>query len=151
MAFLKICLGKFMQGLKRRVIYVSTYEIIGLGISSLGLALLSGTQLTHTGPLAFLITTIAVSWNFIYNLIFEAWEKRQTLRQRTVKRRVAHAIGFQLTLVVFLIPLIAWWMNISFLEAFLLDAALIVIIPIYTFIFNWSFDRLFGVPLSAQA
>ncbi|WP_289844908.1 chlorhexidine efflux transporter, partial [Acinetobacter guillouiae] len=73
-----------MQGLKRRVIYVSTYEIIGLGISSLGLALLSGTQLTHTGPLAFLITTIAVSWNFIYNLIFEAWEKRQTLRQRTV-------------------------------------------------------------------
>lgn len=140
-----------MQGLKRRVIYVSTYEIIGLGISSLGLALLSGTQLTHTGPLSFLITTIAVSWNFIYNLIFEAWEKRQTLRQRTVKRRVAHAIGFQLTLVVFLIPLIAWWMNISFLEAFLLDAALIVIIPIYTFIFNWSFDRLFGVPLSAQA
>lgn len=140
-----------MQGLKRRVIYVSTYEIIGLGISSLGLALLSGTQLNHTGPLAFLITTIAVSWNFIYNLIFEAWEKRQTLRQRTVKRRVAHAIGFQLTLVVFLIPLIAWWMNISFLEAFLLDAALIVIIPIYTFIFNWSFDRLFGVPLSAQA
>ena len=78
-------------------------------------------------------------------------KKRQTLRQRTVKRRVAHAIGFQLTLVVFLIPLIAWWMNISFLDAFLLDAALIVIIPIYTFIFNWSFDRLFGVPLSAQA
>lgn len=140
-----------MQDLKRRVIYVSTYEIIGLGISSLGLALLSDTQLTHTGPLAFLITTIAVSWNFIYNLIFEAWERRQTLRQRTVKRRIAHAIGFQLTLVVFLIPLIAWWMNISFLEAFLLDAALIVIIPIYTFIFNWSFDRLFGVPLSAQA
>lgn len=140
-----------MQGLKRRVIYVSTYEIIGLGISSLGLALLSGTQLTDTGPLAFLITTITVSWNFIYNLIFEAWERRQTLRQRTVKRRIAHAIGFQLTVVVFLIPLIAWWMNISFLEAFLLDAAIIVIIPIYTFIFNWSFDRLFGVPLSAQA
>ncbi|ATZ63440.1 PACE efflux transporter [Acinetobacter bereziniae] len=140
-----------MQGFKRRVIYVSSYEIIGLTISSLGLALLSGTQLSQTGPLAIFITTIAVSWNFIYNLIFEAWEKRQLSRQRTVKRRIVHAIGFQLTLIVFLIPLIAWWMKISFLDAFLLDAALIVIIPIYTFIFNWSFDRIFGLPLSAQA
>lgn len=139
-----------MQGLKRRVIYVSSYEIIGLTISSLGLALLSGTQLSHTGPLAIFITTIAVSWNFIYNLISESWEKRQLSRQRTVKRRIAHAIGFQLTLIVFLIPLIAWWMKISFLDAFLLDAALIVIIPIYTFVFNWSFDRIFGLPLSAQ-
>ena len=140
-----------MQGFKRRVIYVSSYEIIGLTISSLGLALLSETQLSQTGPLAIFITTIAVSWNFIYNLIFEAWEKRQLSRQRTVKRRIVHAIGFQLTLIVFLIPLIAWWMKISFLDAFLLDAALIVIIPIYTFIFNWSFDRIFGLPLSAQA
>jgi uncharacterized membrane protein len=140
-----------MQGLKRRVVYVGAYEIIGLSISSLGLALLSGTQISHTGPLAVLITTIAVSWNFIYNLIFEAWEKRQILRQRTVKRRIAHAILFQLTLVLFLVPLIAWWMKISFLDAFLLDAALIIIIPIYTFIFNWAFDHLFGLPLSAQA
>ncbi|MDR0236036.1 PACE efflux transporter [Acinetobacter sp.] len=139
-----------MQGLKRRVVYVGAYEIIGLSISSIGLALLSGTQLSHTGPLAIFITTIAVSWNFIYNLIFEAWEKRQILRQRTVKRRIAHAIGFQLTLIIFLIPLIAWWMKISLVDAFLLDAALIVIIPIYTFIFNWFFDRIFGLPLSAQ-
>ena len=140
-----------MQGLKRRVVYVGAYEIIGLSISSIGLALLSGTQLSHTGPLAIFITTIAVSWNFIYNLIFEAWEKRQILRQRTVKRRIAHAIGFQLTLIIFLIPLIAWWMKISLVDAFLLDAALIVIIPIYTLIFNWFFDRIFGLPLSAQA
>ncbi|MFN2772800.1 PACE efflux transporter, partial [Escherichia coli] len=62
---------------------------------------------------------------------------------------VAHAIGFQLTLVVYLIPLIAWWMGISLLEAFWLDLALIVLIPCYTFLFNWAFDRLFGLPTSA--
>ena len=64
--------------------------------------------------------------------------------------KLSNAMVFTYSSPIF-IPLIAWWMNISFLEAFLLDAALIVIIPIYTFIFNWSFDRLFGVPLSAQA
>ncbi len=35
------------------------------------------------------------------------------------------------------------------LEAFWLDLALIVLIPCYTFLFNWAFDRLFGLPTSA--
>ena len=52
-----------------------------------------------------MITTIAVTWNFIYNILYEKWEARQESKSRTVKRRIAHAIGFQITLVMFLIPL----------------------------------------------
>lgn len=139
-----------MQGLKRRIVYVSSYEIIGMVISSVGLALLAGDSVEHTGPLSVMITTIAVTWNFIYNILYEKWEARQENKSRTVKRRIGHAIGFQITLVMFLIPLIAWWMDISLVAAFWLDVAFIIIIPIYTFIFNWTFDKLFGLPASAQ-
>ncbi|AJB48509.1 membrane protein [Acinetobacter nosocomialis] len=139
-----------MQGLKRRIVYVSSYEIIGMVISSVGLALLAGDSVEHTGPLSVMITTIAVTWNFIYNILYEKWEARQENKSRTVKRRIAHAIGFQITLVMFLIPLIAWWMDISLVAAFWLDVVFIIIIPIYTFIFNWTFDKLFGLPASAQ-
>ncbi|MBD0446038.1 PACE efflux transporter [Acinetobacter nosocomialis] len=139
-----------MQGLKRRIVYVSSYEIIGMVISSVGLALLAGDSVEHTGPLSVMITTIAVTWNFIYNILYEKWEARQKNKSRTVKRRIAHAIGFQITLVMFLIPLIGWWMDISLVAAFWLDVAFIIIIPIYTFIFNWTFDKLFGLPASAQ-
>ncbi|MDB9696046.1 PACE efflux transporter, partial [Acinetobacter nosocomialis] len=128
-----------MQGLKRRIVYVSSYEIIGMVISSVGLALLAGDSVEHTGPLSVMITTIAVTWNFIYNILYEKWEAQQENKSRTVKRRIAHAIGFQITLVMFLIPLIAWWMDISLVAAFWLDVAFIIIIPIYTFIFNWTF------------
>ncbi|MBK4114778.1 PACE efflux transporter [Pluralibacter gergoviae] len=138
-----------MQGFKRKLVYVTAYELIGMTISALGLALLSGHEPASTGPLAVIITTIAVSWNFIYNYLFEFWESRQASRTRTIRRRVLHAIGFQLTLVVYLIPLIAWWMNVSLVQAFLLDAALIVIIPCYTFVYNWVFDKVFGLPASA--
>ncbi|AOE98343.1 MULTISPECIES: PACE efflux transporter [Serratia] len=138
-----------MQGVKRKLVYVTAYEIIGMTISALGLALLSGHAPTSTGPLAVVITTIAVSWNFIYNYLFEWWESRQASRARTLKRRILHAVGFQLTLVVYLIPLIAWWMGITLWQALLLDMALIVIIPCYTFLFNWAFDKLFGLPASA--
>ncbi|MBH2989486.1 PACE efflux transporter [Serratia ureilytica] len=138
-----------MQGVKRKLVYVTAYEIIGMAISALGLALLSGHAPSSTGPLAVVITTIAVSWNFIYNYVFEWWESRQVSRARTLKRRILHAVGFQLTLVVYLIPLITWWMGITLWQALLLDMALIVIIPCYTFVFNWAFDKLFGLPASA--
>ncbi|WP_194791092.1 PACE efflux transporter [Pseudomonas sp. UFMG81] len=140
-----------MQGLQRKLVYVTFYELIGLCMSTLGLAYLSDTQASHTGPLAVMITTIAMAWNFIYNSLFERWESRQATRGRSVKRRVAHAIGFQLTLVVYLIPLIAWWLDMSLLEALVVDFAFIILVPCYTFVYNWAFDRIFGLPTSALA
>lgn len=140
-----------MQGLKRKLVYVTAYELIGLCMSTLGLAYLSDTAPANTGPLAVMITTIAMAWNLIYNTLFEAWERRQATRGRSVARRVAHAIGFQLTLVVYLIPLIAWWLDMSLVEAFLVDLAFIVLIPCYTFAYNWLFDCIFGLPSAAMA
>ncbi|CAH0649487.1 hypothetical protein PSEG_03594 [Pseudomonas sp. Nvir] len=140
-----------VQGLKRKLVYVTCYELIGLSMSTLGLAYLSETQASHTGPLAVMITTIAMLWNLIFNTLFERWESRQAKRGRSVARRVAHAVGFQLTLVVYLIPLIAWWLDMTPVEALLVDMAFIVLIPCYTFAYNWVFDRIFGLPTSAMA
>ncbi|MCD2526899.1 PACE efflux transporter [Providencia huaxiensis] len=138
-----------MQGIKRKIVFVTAYEVIGWLISALALAFLSGNSAETTGPLALVITTIAVSWNFIFNTAFEYWESKQKSRIRTFRRRFVHAILFQLTLVVFLIPLIAWWLSISLLQALILDFALIIFIPIYTFFFNWALDKIFGLPKSA--
>lgn len=140
-----------MQGLKRKLVYVTFYELIGLCMSTLGLAYLSDTQASHTGPLEVMITTIAMIWNLIYNTLFEYWESRQATRGRSVARRVVHAVGFQLTLVIYLIPLIAWWLDMSLVDALLVDMAFIVLVPCYTFVYNWAFDKLFGLPSSAMA
>lgn len=138
-----------MQGIKRKIVYITAYEIIGMMVSTVGLALLSGQTPSNTGALAIIITTIAVSWNLIYNSLFEYWESRQVSRVRTLKRRILHAIGFQLTLIIYLIPLIAWWLSITLYHALMLDMALIIAIPCYTFLYNWAFDKLCGLPTSA--
>ncbi|MCH7304859.1 PACE efflux transporter [Acinetobacter higginsii] len=135
-----------MQGTKRRVTYVFFYEVLSFFICAMVLAVLSGTTISHTGPLSILIAVIAVTVNFFYNYVFEMWEKKQTSKKRTVLRRVAHAIGFQIVLVTILIPLIAWWMQISLVKAFLLDFSLMVLIPCYTFVYNYFFDHIFGLP-----
>ncbi|KVP77336.1 PACE efflux transporter [Burkholderia ubonensis] len=135
-----------MQGWKRRIAYVVLFEVLGILIASATLGALSGAGAAKSGMLGVMISTTGVVVNFLYNLAFEAWERRRAATTRSVGRRVLHAIGFQVALVTFLIPLIAWWLDVSLLQAFLYDAVLIVFFPIFTFVYNWSFDGMFGLP-----
>ncbi|MBR8065642.1 PACE efflux transporter [Burkholderia ambifaria] len=135
-----------MQGWKRRIVYVVMFEVLGILVASSVLGMLSGASATTSGLLGVMISTTGVTVNFVYNFGFEAWERRRAETTRSVGRRIVHAIGFQVALVTFLIPLIAWWLDVSLLQAFLYDAVLIVFFPIFTFAYNWSFDSVFGLP-----
>jgi uncharacterized membrane protein len=139
-----------MQGIKRKVVYITLYEIIAITMSTAGLALLSGANMGHASVAAVAASAIAVVWNLVYNTLFERWEARQAKRGRSLLRRAVHAIGFEGGLVVTLVPLFAWWLEISLWQAFVLDLGLIVFFLVYTFVFNLLFDRIFGLPTSAQ-
>ena len=138
-----------LQGPWRRVLYVTLYELIAIAVATAGLAQLTGQGAGHAGVVAAAASAIAVLWNLLFNWAFERWESRQAVRGRSVARRVAHAIGFEGGLVFTLVPLFAWWFGISLWQAFLMDLALIVFFLCYTFVFNWGFDRVFGLPASA--
>lgn len=140
-----------MQGVKRRVIYITLYESIAIVAASTGLALMSGQGVFSAGPgpVAVMASVIAVLWNVGFNALFERWEARQTVRGRSVFRRVAHAVVFELGLVIALVPLFAWWLDVSLWHALLMDLGLSVFFLIYTFVFTWVFDSVFGLPASA--
>jgi uncharacterized membrane protein len=87
----------------------------------------------------------------VFNALFERWERRQAVRGRGLGRRIAHAIGFEGGLIAFLVPAIAWWLDISLWQALLMDLGLVVFFLVYTFVFNWAFDAVFGLPASAGA
>ena len=138
-----------MQGIKRKVVYVSLYELIAIAFSSFALAHLADRGLGHASVAAVAASVIAVVWNLVFNTLFERWESRQATRGRSFRRRVAHAIGFEGGLIFTLVPLFAWWLEISLWQAFVLDLGLIVFFLVYTFAFNWTFDKVFGLPASA--
>ena len=139
-----------MQGLKRKIVYVSLFELFAVGLTTTTLMLLAGSSGAHASVAAVASSTVAVVWNFIFNSMFEAWEARQTTKGRSVARRIAHAIGFEGGLVAFLVPLFAWWLDISLWEAFIVDLWIVVFFLVYTFLFSLAFDRIFGLPASAQ-
>lgn len=139
-----------LQGAKRRILYVSLYELIAIAVATYGLALVTGAGAAHSSVIAAVSSAIAVLWNLAFNTLFERWEARQAVRGRSILRRVAHAIGFEGGLVFLLVPLFAWWFSVSLWQAFVMDIGLMVFFLCYTFVFNWGFDRVFGLPASAQ-
>jgi uncharacterized membrane protein len=139
-----------MQGLKRKLVYVTLYEAIAIAVCSVAFAWWSGQGLWRAGALSAAASAVAVVWNLAFNTIFEAWEARQVVRGRSLARRAAHAIGFEGGLVLLLVPLIAWWLDVGLWQALVMDLALVLFFLVYTFVFNWGFDRAFGLPASAR-
>ena len=142
--------AKGLQGPKRRILYVGLYEIIAIIVSSL-IFMAIGQKASDSGVMAVAASVIAICWNLSFNHLFEKWESRQSVKGRSLMRRVVHAIGFEGGIAAMLIPLMAWWFGISLWEAAVMEAGLLVFFMVYTFAFNWAFDRIFGLPASAQA
>ena len=140
-----------LQGPLRRVIYVGLYELIAIVVATAGLAALSGQGAAHSGAVAAASSAIAIVWNVVWNHVFERWEARQATRGRSIGRRMAHAIGMEGGLVFMLVPLFAWWFGVTLWEALVMDIGLLLFFLGYTFVFNWCFDRAFGLPASAAA
>ena len=138
-----------MQGIQRKIVYVTLYEVIAIICASVGLVLLFGQEPMASGVLSIAASAIAVVWNLVFNTLFERWESRQGKVGRSVARRVAHAVGFEGGLAAMLVPLFAWWLGVSLWQAFVMDFGLLVFFLVCTFAFNWTFDRVFGLPASA--
>lgn len=139
-----------MQGLKRKIVYITIFEAIAITICSVAFSEISDKNLGHSSILAVMTSIVAVVWNVTFTYAFEAWERRQAVRGRSVKRRIAHACCFELGLIVLIVPMMAWWLDLSLLRALVMDIGLVLFFLAYTFSFSYCFDRIFGLPASAQ-
>ena len=139
-----------MQGIKRKLVYVTVFEALAIAFCTVGFALHSGKSLAHAGALSVMTSAIAITWNLLYTSLFEAWEARQATGGRSILRRMAHAVLFEAGLLLIIVPLTAAWLDMPLLPALLLNIGLAGFFLVYTFVFNWSFDRLFGLPASAR-
>ena len=139
-----------MTPARRRLVYVLLFEGIGIVLAGAFLAVFSGENAETSGIVAAVTSLIAMAWNFVFNTAFEAWEAWRPTKGRPLSLRIAHAIGFEITLSMLLVPFIAWWLAIPLIQALIYDIGLIALFMAYTFAFNIGFDRVFGLPASAR-
>lgn len=133
----------------RRIVQAILYELIAIAVVGPLLGMLFEKPAASTFALAFVLSSIALIWNYAFNSVFEKWEAKQVVSGRSWKRRLAHGLGFEGGLAVLLVPVIAIWLDTSMLAAFLANLALMAFFFFYAIAFTWSFDLIFGLPASA--
>ena len=138
-----------MKPITRRVVQALLYEIGAIALTSPIIGFAFDTSASSALTLAAIMSTIALAWNYVFNAIFERWESRQTIKGRSIWRRLAHGIGFEGGLVMMLVPLMAFWLGISFIDAFIAEMGLLLMFFVYAVLFTWAFDKAFGLPESA--
>lgn len=136
-----------MRTTKDRIRHALGFEIIGLLIFAPLASLVFGFELHTMGLMAVVGSIIATVWNYFYNILFDnALLKIRGQVQKTVPIRVLHAVLFEGGLLLLFLPMIAWYLDISLWQAFMMDITMATFYLIYAFVYNWIYDKVFPVP-----
>jgi uncharacterized membrane protein len=128
------------KSLKERALHASLFELIGVLVFAPGLAWVLGESLGRMGAMTVMISTVAMLWNMLFNAGFDRLRARLGFAM-SLKVRALHALSFEAGLIVAVVPLAAWWLSISLLEAFVLDIGLLLLFLPYTLVFNLVYDK----------
>ncbi|HEY4072855.1 MAG TPA: multidrug/biocide efflux PACE transporter [Herbaspirillum sp.] len=127
------------KSIVERIFHAFLFELIAIALTAAAIVWLMGKPLSHAGGLAIAISTIAMLWNMIFNAAFDRAQAKMQF-QRTVSVRVMHSLLFEAGLTIVVVPLAAWGLDISLLDAFLLDIGVLLFFLIYSFAYNWFYD-----------
>jgi uncharacterized membrane protein len=144
--------GKVQMRTRRdRLRHAVLFEVIALAlVAPLG-GVIFGISVGHFGVVALVSTTLAMAWNYVYNLGFDHALLRLGLPlQKTLRVRVAHAVLFEAGLLVLLVPFIAWYLAVPLWQAFVMDLSLAGFYLVYAFVFNWLYDLAVPLPVAAD-
>lgn len=72
-------------------------------------------------------------------------------QKRTFSERIVHAVGFEVIAIAICAPLAAWMLNISLLQAFMVEIGFFLFFLPYSVIYNWAYDALRARWVSASA
>lgn len=136
-----------MRSTSDRIRHAISFEILALLlVTPLG-AWVFSLPITDIGVVSVASATIAMLWNYVYNLGFDhAMQRIAGTTYKTVPIRVLHAVLFEAGILIVLAPFIAWYLGVGLWHAIVMDVSFSLFYLVYAFVFNWSYDRLFPIP-----
>ncbi|MFC6297449.1 multidrug/biocide efflux PACE transporter [Pseudomonas sp. CCM 7893] len=124
-----------------RVFQAIGFEGLALLICTPLLVWITGRPALEMGAVTLAISILALTWNIIFNGLFDRLKARLQL-SNSGWTRVLHALMFEGGLILFAVPLIAAWLNISLMQAFILDIGVLLFFLPYTYVYHWGYDVL---------
>jgi uncharacterized membrane protein len=132
---------------KERLKFSCVFELILIGLLAPMGAFVLDKQILDVGVLAIVLSLKAMLFNLVYNWFFDRFDVRagRVPTERNVPRRILHAVGFEVGLMITSLPIVIWWLGLSILQALAMDLVVTSFVVVYTLVFSWSYDRLYPV------
>ena len=127
------------KSITERLFQAIGFELLAILICTPLLAWIMDKPMLDMGVVTVVIAALALAWNVVFNRAFDHALQRFEIAHNAWTR-VAHALMFEGGLVAVGVPLIAWWLNISLWQAFLLDAGVLLFFLPYTYVYHWVYD-----------
>ncbi|BBB27064.1 PACE efflux transporter [Amphritea japonica] len=130
-----------------RLRHTLMFEALLLTLLAPMMSLMLNRDIVDVGMLAIVLSLKAMLINPVFNYGFDRYDvKRGKIpTERKLAGRILHAIGFEVTLTATSLPLIIWWLNVTFLQALMVDIVMVFAVMTYTLLFNIGYDRVFPV------
>jgi len=130
-----------------RIRHTVGFEVIGLVAFAPLASLVFGYPVHQMGLVGAVASLIAACWNYVYNVMFDKAMLRFTGQlAKSTPVRVLHAVLFEGGLLVMFLPMVAWYLDISLLDALLMDLSVAAFYMAYAFVYNWVYDIVFPIP-----
>lgn len=129
------------MSVKERILHSILFECFALLIMMLGASLFTRHDPAMVGGVGFVLSLIAMVWNYLYNLLFDQLFGHDRIA-RPLKMRAGHALGFELGLLVVTIPLLMWVLQLDFWTVLILDLGVVAFFLVYAMLFNWAYDHI---------
>ncbi|MEL0658680.1 PACE efflux transporter [Psychromonas arctica] len=129
------------MGKIERVFHSVIFEVLALVMSITGLVIFTQHDMSTLSGTMIVVASMAMIWNYSFNATFDHYVKGEKT-QRSLSLRIIHVLLFEAGLLFFTIPVMAFILDLSLWDAFVMDLGVTIFITIYAFVFNLSYDHL---------
>ena len=127
------------KSILERICQAIGFELLAILICTPLLAWIMDKPMLDMGVVTVVLAALALAWNVVFNGVFD-----RLLRHFAVVHnawtRVIHALLFEGGLVAVGVPLVAWWLDVSLWQAFLMDIGVLLFFLPYTYVYHWGYD-----------
>lgn len=123
-----------------KIFNVILFEVVALSILVPSMSYLTNKPLQTLFFAALSFSCIVVTWNYIFNNLFDSLCKTPRV-ERGLKIRTVHTLLFEAGLIVIAIPALAWFLQITFFEAFIIELGFLVFFLFFNPTFHFIYDK----------
>ncbi|ASK26423.1 PACE efflux transporter [Neisseria chenwenguii] len=125
---------------RERIVHMLLFELGALTVGTLAVLLAGYDDTASAAAMNIIMSLTAMLWNFAFNWGFDKiFTGRRETRSWGV--RLLQTLAFEGGLLLFTVPVVAYFLQLGWWAALLADLGLSLLIVVYSLAFNWIFDH----------